>query len=106
MREFIVSQGTSGCGKDDVDDASSDDEWIDISHSSEDDAEENIGTQQEVFDRLEDDQKCDHGAVDENEEDDGDKVSSLMQDVTERCYTTYTYQNKNKSSHQHVFGNI
>lgn len=78
MREFIVSQGTSGCGKDDEDDDSSDDEWINISHSSEDDAEENIGTQEEVFDRLEDDQRCDLGAVDNNEEDDRDKVSSLI----------------------------
>ncbi|PNF39265.1 SDA1-like protein [Cryptotermes secundus] len=65
------TEGTSGCGQDD--DGSSDDEWIDISHSSEGDAEENISTQEEVFDRLEDDQKCDHGADDENEEEDGDK---------------------------------
>lgn len=67
------TEGTSGCGKDDEDDGNSDDEWIDISHSSEDDAEENIGTQEDVFDRVEDDKKCDHGAVDENEEEDGDK---------------------------------
>jgi hypothetical protein len=107
VRKCIVSQGISGCGGDDEDDGSSDGEWVDISHSSEDDAEENIGTQEDAFDRLEDDQRGDRGTVDEDVEEDEDKVSSHIQGVTESCSQTETRLPHTKTTkHQHVAGNI
>jgi hypothetical protein len=79
LKELIVPQGTSGCEKDDEDDGSSDGEWIDISHSSEDgDAEENVDTQNKISGKKEADQKHDEGVVNDNEEEDGDKVKSFI----------------------------
>jgi hypothetical protein len=75
LKELIIPQGTSGCDKRDEDDGSSDDEWIDISHSSEDDnAEGNVDTQKEISGRKEADRKHDDGAINANEKEDGDKV--------------------------------
>jgi hypothetical protein len=72
----IVLQGTSTYEEDEEDDTSSDGEWVDISHSSEDDTDKNVDTHNDVSDRKDDDQK--HGAMEQNEKGDGDKVSPFM----------------------------
>jgi hypothetical protein len=78
----IVLQGTSTFEKDEEDDNSSDGEWVDISHSSEDDnssegdTDKYVDTHRDPLDRKEVDQK--HGAMNQNEKGDGDKVSPFM----------------------------
>lgn len=63
--------------KDGEDDCSSDGEWIDISHSSEDDAEEEVDIQNKMCGRNKADQKHDEGIIIDNEEENGDRVISL-----------------------------
>jgi len=76
QKYLIVLQGTSTYEKDEEDDNSSDDEWVDISHSSEDDTDKYVDTHRDPLDRKEVDQK--HGAMNQNEKGDGDKVSPFM----------------------------
>ena len=87
---LIVLQGTSTCEKYDEDDNSSGDEWVDISHSSEDDADKNVDTQKDASDRREVDQK--HRAMNQNENGDGDEVSPFMSlecsSYLNTCFTT------------------
>ena len=77
--DLVVLQVTSMYEKDDEDD-SSDGEWVDISHSSEDDTDKNVDTHKDVSDRKEVDQK--HGAVNTNERRDGDKVSPFIRYIS------------------------
>ena len=72
----IVLQGISTYEKYEEDDNSSSDEWVDISHSSEDDADKNVDTHKDASDRREVDQK--HRAMNQNENGDGDEVSPFM----------------------------
>lgn len=79
LKEIIVPQDSSGCEKDNEDDGSSDGEWVDVSHSSEDDdAEENVGTENKIPGKKEAVQKHE-GVINGNEEEDGGKVKSLIQ---------------------------
>jgi hypothetical protein len=73
---LIVLQGTSTYEKDEGDENSSDGEWVDISHSSDDDMDKYVDTDRDPLDRKEVDQK--HGAMNQNEKGDGDKVSPFM----------------------------
>jgi hypothetical protein len=73
---LIVLQGTSTYEKDEEDDDSSDGEWVDISHSSEDDTDKYVDTHRDRLDRKEVDQK--NGAINQNEKGGADKVSPFM----------------------------
>jgi hypothetical protein len=75
-KELIVLQGTSTYEKEEEDDNSSDGEWVDMSHSSEDDTDKSVDTHKDVSDKKEVDQN--HGAMNKNGKGDGDKVSSFM----------------------------
>ena len=84
-KELIVLQGISAYEKDEEDDNSSDGEWEDISHSSEDDTDKNVDAHRDALERKEVDQK--HGIVNENEKGDGDKVSPFMWYMSLECWS-------------------
>lgn len=66
------TEGTSTYEKDEEDENSSDGEWVDMSHSSDDDTDKYVDTHGDPLDRKEVDQK--HGAMNQNEKGDGDKA--------------------------------